>query len=188
MFSQLQGILTPVKAGSAVIVQSLHGSKKPQQKTFPISRGLSLGRKKKIKEREWFWLLERRGGTELQFSDEPIMISKTMFKNPKPELGEWGIYSDYLPLVRQGEDLPAPPLLGYPQGWEGRRNKCKMRHRGGTDRAQQGESFPPLLGKKDSFSRAAILLMKDETPAKNFGWFDAPTALWKSRIRAAFAS
>lgn len=75
MFSRLQDVLTPVKASSAVIVQSLHGSENHNRKPFPSLGDYLWGVKKK---REWFWLLEMRGGTELQFSDDPIMFRNTM--------------------------------------------------------------------------------------------------------------
>lgn len=85
--------------------------------------------------------------------------------------------------MRQCENLPNPPLLGYPQVWEGRRSKCKMMHQGGTviDHSK-GTNFLSYW-EKDSFSRPGILLMKYETLVKNFGLCVAITAPWNSRIQ-----
>lgn len=87
---------------------------------------------------------------------------------------------DYLPLVRQCENLPNPPLLGYPEVWEGRRSKCKMMHRGGTVIEHSKRNNFLLYWEKDSFSRPVVLLMKYETLVKNFGSCVATTAPWNS--------
>lgn len=47
MFSRLQDVLTPVKASSAVIVQSLHGSENHNRKPFPSLGDYLWGEKKK---------------------------------------------------------------------------------------------------------------------------------------------
>lgn len=71
MFSLLQDILTPVKANS--LFKSYMESKTTTE-NLPRLQGINSGGKKTV----GFCLVKMRGGKKTQFSDDPIIIRKTV--------------------------------------------------------------------------------------------------------------